>query len=247
MRERRVIGVVILLAILVSVSLVFGLGIVDITKLASTPAPPLTSGSTTVFVDPDLIVKDYDLDAGYQIGDTFSWDIDVSDVSDLYAYQINITWNPDILNFTGISYGDFLSQTTSPDGTSSIYDIFDASNETGYAVIAESILGDVSGIPGPDSGGLVTIGFEIVGYGWTELTVGLSGTLPSTLLDSTGGTLTFDRVLVPILPSDGYFRNTLRGDVTDDSLVGVGPPDGDVDSYDLGIFADNYGRSTTLP
>jgi len=221
MRGRRVLGSAVLLTVLVSVSLVFGLGVVDITRLVSTPAAP-ASGPTTVFVDPSAVIDDTK-----QAGSYVEIHIDISDVTDLYAWQVNITWDPDVLNFTRIvSYGDFLAQTLSPDGTTRIYDIFDASNDTGYAAIAESILGDVSGIPGPDSGRLVTIEFNVVGYGATDLHISAGGNLPTTLLDSLIGSITIDAT------ADGYFRNLYPGDITPDKYVGSG---------DAGVLNGAYG------
>jgi len=232
------------------------LGVVDVSKfslgssLASSTVEPASPGPTPlVFVDPDMIVKDYDNDPGYQIGDPLQVHVNVSMYdTELFAWQVNVTWDTAMLNFTGLSYGDFLAQTGSPDGTSgSKVDIVDASNDTGYASIAETILGEYPGIN--ETGRLVTLDFLILGYGWTYLNISVSGgVLPTILLDSTGGTITYDRLLVPIFPSDGYFRNVIPGDMTDDS-PGVLPdyPDGDVDGFDLGEFADAYGTSVGQP
>jgi len=120
-------------------------------------------------------------------------------------------------------------------------------NATGYTAIGESILGGTP-LPGVnDNGTLVTIVFQIVDYGWTYLNISVSGTLPTLLLNSALGTIAYDRQLVPIFLSDGYFRNVILGDLTDDSLVGVGPPDGDIDGFDFGIFSDNFGRNPPIP
>ena len=248
MGRKKLLAIVGLMLALLILSASSILGVVDLPRFLFSTAPAqVGASSSTVFFDPDMIVKDYVTDPGYQVGDAFNLYVNISAVTDLFAWQVNITWNPAILNITRIvSYGDFLARTASPDGTSRIYDIMAASNETGYAAIAESILGDYSGITG--NGQLVIVEFEIVGYGWTDLTVGVSGTLPSTLLDSVGASITFDRVLVPIFPSDGYFRNVIPGDMTDNT-PGVLPdnPDGDVDGFDLGAFADAYGTSFGQP
>jgi hypothetical protein len=62
------------------------------------------SSTAMVFMDPYSIIKDYLLDPGYQIGDTFEYHVNISDVTDLYSWQVNITWDPAMLNFTGITY-----------------------------------------------------------------------------------------------------------------------------------------------
>ncbi len=260
--RRRLISIAALLSILLVVPLVLGLGIVDVPRLSfeSPPSAVESTSTATVFVDPDKIIKDYLMDPGYQIGDTFTVHVNVSEATDLFAWQVNVTWNTNILNFTGmVSYGDFLARTTSPNGTSRIVDpILDASNATGYATIAETILGEYPGING--SGRLVTVEFLVVDYGWTHLNVSVGGTLPTMLLDSAGGTVTYDK-------ADGYFSNKLFGDVEGDRdvdyddfivLAGAygsssGQPayderadfdrDGDVDYDDFIVLAGNYGKS----
>ena len=239
MRGRtKLVSLVTMLAVLLTVSMVFASGLVDVSKISLFSEPPVELGNgTVVFVDPAQIVKDYVDDPGYQIGDTFVFHINITGVTDLFSYQVNVTWNTAMLNFTGIwAYEEFLARTGSPDGTSRIEDIYVASNETGYAAIAETILGDYAGITG--SGRLVTIEFEIVGYGSTDMIVGTGGLLPTTLLDSTGTGMAFTT-------ADGYFRNTLPGDIQGDAPGTL--PDGDVDYYDFLRFAGSYLKTVSLP
>lgn len=254
--KKRNLSIAALSLTLLAIPLVFGFGLVDIRKnVQSAPS------TTSVFMDPEKILKDYLLDPGYQVGDTFQVHLNISDAADLYTWNVNTTWNPAILNFTQIvSYGDFLAQTASPNGTSRIVDIMNVSNETGYAAIAESILGNYTGVSG--SGRLVTIEFLIVDYGSTDLTVSINGTLPTELLNSTGNSMPFTTI-------DGYFRNRLFGDANGDKTVDIfdigtisahwfpGPPvgplgydreadinlDGAVDIFDIGITSANWGRT----
>lgn len=259
-RKRMTCNILALFPIMLVVQMVFSLSIADNPRDLSENTPTSFVGPTeespTVFIDPDKIVKDYFLDPGHQIGDTFQIHVNISDVTDLFAWNVNATWNPAILNFTKlVSYGDFLAQTTSPHGTSRIWDIIKASNETGYAAIAETILGDYPGING--SGRLVTIEFLIVGYGSTDLTIDINGTSPTELLDSDIDSISFTAI-------DSYFRNKCSGDIDgdldcdyDDFLIfaasylktsgqpGYNPEadmeyDGDVDYDDFLIFAANY-------
>jgi hypothetical protein len=133
-----------------------------------------------------------------------------------------------------------------------------ASNDTGFAAIAETVLGDYPGVNG--SGRLVSIEFLIVGYGCTELNVSVEGYLPTTLLNSTGGNITFTT-------TGGYFRNKLQGDANGDgivdvfdklkviSLFGMTPEDpeydrnvdinddGIIDVFDKLLVVSNFGRS----
>ncbi len=202
--------------------------------------PASSSSSIELAMDPAVIS-----DETKQSGSLVSFNVDITNATDLFAWQVNISWNPAILNYSKVTeYGSFLRATTSPNGTSGWINrdplanvtIAPFNNTLGYAAIAETILGDYSGITG--DGRLVTVEFEVVGYGETNLTISVSGTLATTLLDSAGGSVTFDT-------ADGYFRNTLPGDIQGDT--GGTPPDGDVDRYDFFAFLDHYGSSVGDP
>ena len=82
--------------VLLSILLVFSLTLVNVT-LAS---------STVLFVDPPEIVG---FDA--HVNSNFTVYINVTDVSDLFGWQANMSWNPAIVNITSaasITEGDFL-------------------------------------------------------------------------------------------------------------------------------------------
>jgi hypothetical protein len=173
------------------------------------------SPGTNVYVDPAKTIKDYVNNPTYRRGNTIQLSINLTtDVGalDLFAYQINVTWNPTVLNFSGVTYGNELAKTTSPDGTSRIEPTYIANNITGTASIAETILGDVSGVTG--NGRLVTINFVVNHYGWSNITITAVGTMPSMLLNSAGTTLSFTM-------TKGYFDNKIRGDVTGDKYVNI--------------------------
>jgi hypothetical protein len=130
---------------------------------------------------------------------------------------------------------------------------------TGYGWVAETILGEYAGITG--SGRLVTLEFKVVGYGCTSISFSVTGTLPTTLLNSAGATITFTT-------TGGYFRNKLKGDANGDRTVDIydilkvkyhrsGPPPGpggydrnvdinddkSIDIYDILLVKANRGRS----
>lgn len=262
MRGRtKLVSLATVIMILLSASMVFASGVVDVSKISLLGAEPMSPG-TTVFVDPSVIIKDYYNDPGYQIGNTFLVHVNISEVTNLFSYQVNVTWSPAMLNFTGVwAYGDFLARTGSSYGTSRIEKIYIASNVTGYASIAETILGDVPGITG--NGRLFTIQFKVVGYGSTMINIGVAGTLPTTLLDSTEPPSS-----IAFTTASCYFRNALRGDVNFDRTVDVsdllkvvscrsGPPPGPggyqrdvdinydtfIDISDLLIVVANRGRT----
>ena len=251
-------------AVLLVVSIVFASGFVNVSRVSLFSGPPggLLDSTANVFVDPDKIIKDYVADPGYQIGNTFVVHVNITGVADLFSYQVNVTWNTAILNFTGIyEYGEFLDRTGSIHGTSRIEEICPASNETGYALIAETILGEYPGITG--DGRLVTLEFEIVGYGCTYINISIGGAFPTMLLESTVG------ASIPFTTAGGYFRNKVIGDADADGTVNVfdilkvkyhwfpGPPagaggyernvdcddDGSINVFDILIVKANWGRS----
>jgi len=171
-----------------------------------------------------------------------------------------MSWDSSILNVSRIIPGEFLARADNQTSSEALGGVVinSTDNAQGYGLFAESILGDVAGISG--NGSLVSIEFLVVGYGWTNLTISVSGTLPTMLLDSAGGTITCTK-------TDGYFINKLFGDFDGDGDVdpddfnifagaygtSVGDPaynpeadfdnDGDVDPDDFNVFAGNYGES----
>jgi len=212
-------GIVILasfFSVLLVVSFVFASGLVDVSKVLSTsPEASQTAEVTStasVFVNPAAFIQDY---SALPIGSTFTVHVNVSGVTDLFSWQINLTWNKAILNLSRISTGEFLLRTVSESKTAA-YQLGHVINRTdnaeGYTGMGESILGGVPGISG--DGRLVSIEFLIVGYGSSNLTISLAGNLSTTLLNSNGDSLTFTA-------TNSYFRNALSGDANLDKTVNV--------------------------
>lgn len=241
---------------------VFVSGMVDPSKIRLFgPTPIEPNAGETVFIAPSSIIKDYINNPGYQIGNTFSVYVNVSSVTDLYSYQVNMTWNPAMLSYTGLTYGEFLARTGSAYGTSRSQPTLKANNALGCVSVAETILGDVVGITG--SGRLFAIQFTVMGYGATGIDISSAGPLPTVLLTSTGSTMSF-------AATGGYFRNSLTGDVNFDKVINIqdivkvkfcwypGPPvggggyqrdvdvnyDGAINIQDIVLVKANWGRST---
>ena len=162
--------------------------------------------------------------------------MNISEVTDLFSWQINMSWDQSILNVSRIIAGEFLLRTASENRTAAYqlgYVINATDNAGGYTGMGESILGEVLGISG--NGTLVSVEFLVTGYGSTDLTISLTGTLATTLLNSTygahGETISFTN-------TDGYFRNKYPGDVDGDKYVG---------SADFSVLAGAYGSSSGQP
>ncbi|TET21059.1 hypothetical protein E3J74_00695, partial [Candidatus Bathyarchaeota archaeon] len=237
MERKKLLAIVISLSVILSIPLVLSSGLVDISPFSFTEE---SNGPTpSVFTVPTKNITDYeDPDHNVTIGSTVTFHINISDVTDLYTWHIKMSWNKDVLNGSQIVYGDFLAGTTSPNGTSAdIASITGIFNDDGYGWVAESVLGEYPGVN--DNGTLLEIEFLIVGYGYTDINVSLTGDLPTELLDSVGNNMTFTTAA-------GYFSNTMFGDITgpeDPPASGEYPPDGVVDGWDMTRLSKAYGSS----
>jgi len=267
MRGIRLISVVLLFSAILMVSGVLASGVVEV-PLSNIVSPLVGQTSTaSVSVDPAYYFKDYTLQP---VGSKFWVHVNIASVTDLFTWQLNITWNKALLSANNILVANnasyILSTTTSVDKTSSYqlgFVINATDNVKGYTGASETILDNRTGLTGVSgSGRLVSIQFNVLGYGSCDLVISTSttGNLPTKLLDSTGANIGFTA-------TDGYFSNKAIGDINGDRNVNsldfgifakvygtsVGSPnynreadlnkDGNVNSLDFGIFAKNYGRS----
>ncbi len=261
MRGRtKLISLAAIFAVILVTSMVFASGAINVSKLRLFSTPIYPDQVPNVFVDPEATIGDYVNDPGFMIGDLVQVNVNVTDATNLFSYQVNVTWTAGMLNFIRIvSYGDFLARTGSPYGTSRTQPTYIADNATGVASIAETILGDVAGITG--SGRLFTIEFEIVDYGCAYIEVGTGGELPTKLLDSAGAEVAYTT-------TGGFFKNKLNGDANGDQVVNsldagtlssrwTGAPgalpydravdnndDNIINSLDAGVTSANWGRTT---
>jgi hypothetical protein len=62
---------------------------------------------TTLKVEPPSII-----DPSLTPGESFTVDINVSDVIDLFAWQVAMSWTPGLIELTSVTYGDFLPPGT---------------------------------------------------------------------------------------------------------------------------------------
>jgi len=242
LRKRRLLVIAAVVSVVLMLDVAISLGFVDMPGLPSPSSKLATSlgdSSTEVFVHPAMNVTDYgDPNHDVTIGSTVNFRANISGVTDLYTWHVKLSWDKDILNGSLILYGNFLSSgTVSPNGTSSnVANITSIFHDDGYGWAAESVLGDYVGVN--DNGTLFEIEFNIVGYGHTYININVTGSMPTQLINSTFGSIGFGT-------EDGYFRNTIPGDIQGDT--GGTPPDGDVDRYDFFAFAGCYGSSEGDP
>jgi hypothetical protein len=255
MGRKKLLVIAALLSTFLIIPLAINAKLIDVTGLPLFSGSATSSSSTTVFVDEHHI-----LDESLQAGSTFTVNVNVSEATDLFTWQINIEWNSSMLNVSSIIPGPFLAASDN-DTSSEVLGIVinSTDNAQGYSVLAESILADVTGISG--NGTLVSVEFLVLEYGWSNVTISVTGTFPTQLLDSTNNTAT-------LIAVDGYFRNKLTGDINGDRYcdrydfgefaMAYGSVEGEdrynreadfdmvdpycVDRYDFGILAQNYGR-----
>jgi hypothetical protein len=266
MRRRLILGVAVFASVLLVVSAVLGSGLVDVSRFSlsssSVNSGAGTESTASVFLNPAGIIDSH-LQASN--ASTFFVYVNISSVVDLFSFQLNVTWNHVVLNLTRLYMGEFLNRTASASKTASFglgYVINSTSNAKGYSSVADSILGGVPGTSG--SGRLVSLRFRVVGYGCSNITISLGGSLPTIMLNSTMGSVGFTT-------SNGYFRNKLTGDANGDRFVNSldigalnarwspagGTPawslgysrdvdtndDGYINSLDMGVVNANWGRS----
>ncbi len=107
-----------------------------------------SSATAKISFDPAIVYKTVD--------ESFKVNVTVSGADFLYAWQINLTFNSDVLNFVNVTEGDFLAWQ--PDGTFGVQNIEESS-----ALFGWSTIGEYQGISG--SGVLATVEFEVVAEG----------------------------------------------------------------------------------
>lgn len=116
----------------------------------------LPPAQTRIYVDPQSIEK--------RIGDTFSLNIGISGVSDLYGWEFTLSWNGTILAFHNTTEGTFLKTN----GNETFFTFTNNPNQ-GRIRADCTLLGDVKGISG--AGQLATLEFEVKTSGSCDLTL----------------------------------------------------------------------------
>jgi hypothetical protein len=113
----------------------------------------MTNTGTTVYVDPDKVVR--------SIGQDFVVNISISNVANLYAWECKIEWNMTVLELVNVTEGTFLKKAGSTFFSSKLNETF------GHVVIDCTLLGDSAGANG--SGLLASIQFHVKNEGACDL------------------------------------------------------------------------------
>ena len=210
----------------------------------------LESNTPSVTVLPAMLSVQPLEDIRY-INETFTMNITISDVIDLYLAVFSLSWDPNILNLTGTTQGDFLEEP----GIETAFAVAETNYEEGYVrEVTYSRLGSVPGKSG--NGTLATLAFKVLTSGTTLQDIYFSDLInPS-------------QESIPHNVADGNIIATILGDINGDFKVDYndlfrlakaygsskGEPnwdpradfnyDGTINYQDLFILARNYGKET---
>jgi len=112
----------------------------------------LKKPTTTLYIDPQTIKG--------TMGQVFMVNISVSEVADLYGWQIKLEWNPQILELINVTEGNFLKRHGQTYFGQKI-------NETGYLILDCTLIDNIPGASG--SGTLAMVQFYVKESGTCNL------------------------------------------------------------------------------
>jgi len=115
--------------------------------------PAVGSPLTTIYVNP--------FTSTVKLGQTFTINIKISDVTDLYGWELKLGWTPTLLEALDIIQGSFLS------GSGETYWIEQIDNTTGIILAACTLVGNRPGVNG--SGTLCSVSFYAEALGESVL------------------------------------------------------------------------------
>ena len=178
---------------------------------------------------PEIHVKPSGVvDPSLQPGNAFSINVTVIQAVGVYAWSLNMSWDPAVLNVTNVEEGSFLNQSAY--GTTFNKHIL---QEEGFLYANCSLFGESPDVSASGNGTLVTVSFLVEAVGSTVLDL-----YDTKLLGYGGGEL-------PHEVQDGYFDNSgVRRDV---SIVSVEASPTTVeagDSVSITVVAGNEGDVT---
>jgi PKD repeat protein len=111
--------------------------------------------STIVLVEPSI--------SGAVPGKTFTVDVEIENVDNLYSYQVNMSFDPNILEYVNVTEGDILKEQ--PEGTITVPPLV----EDGWVLFFWSTKSQYSGVDG--SGTLATVEFKALEWGESYINI----------------------------------------------------------------------------
>jgi hypothetical protein len=152
MKRRYIIAIGLVLLIIVATVIVLAF-----TWNTKTPATELTP---TIMIEPENV-------GGLAVNNTFTVNVTVQNCTDIYAVQVDIRYDPQVLNVTSISEGTFLG-STGPTYHNETAQLLNATPPTARVFFIDTKLGDTL----PDASGngtLFTITFQVLSQGSTQI------------------------------------------------------------------------------
>jgi hypothetical protein len=127
--------------------------------LLTATTPPFAKAATTahLFFDPDPSTEEIDR--------TFTLTVNVKDLPKIYAWYMNLTWDPTILNITEVVEGPFVDQ----DGTKRTSFVKHINYTFGWIYFGCGLLGEPSTAQPSGSGVLAEITFIVLNRGETYI------------------------------------------------------------------------------
>ena len=99
-------------------------------------------------------------------GQNFTINVSISDVTDLYSWQIELSWNPSLLNVTNIMEGPLLKSS----GNSTFFSPVINNAEGNLSVLCTRLYSFGSSVTGVSGNGtLMTVQFEVIRSGACDL------------------------------------------------------------------------------
>jgi len=152
MRRRYVMAIGLVLLIIVATVIVLAF-----TLNTKTPASELTS---TIIIEPENV-------GHLVVNSTFTVNVTVQNCTNIYAVQVDVRYDPQVLNVTSISAGTFLS-SIGPTYHNETAQLLNATPPTARVFFVNTKLGDSL----PDASGngtLLTITFQVLSPGSTQI------------------------------------------------------------------------------
>jgi PKD repeat protein len=161
---------------------------------------PVSSADTRLQMNPPIMHK--------AAGETFQTNITVSSVQKLYAWQANMSFNPNVLEFVNVTEGEFMKQQ--PEGTTSALRLDHI--EDGWVLFGWTTNGAYIG---EDGGGvLATVEFRVLSVGESPLRFENVGNA-TYLLGQTAPVAPPQFYDIEFTPEDGLFTNMLTPPMAD--------------------------------
>ena len=201
--------------------LLFGFGATD--SLSG-----ISSVTGTIFPDP-AVLRLNPQNSGAEVGNTFSVDIWVEDVVDLYCWTVKLKYDPTILSYETIVEGDFLKTNG--------LTFFLTGNGEGWLAGGCTLLGSVPGASG--NGYLARVTFRCIASGECSLSM---ADVDTWLTDSNHNDIPFDVV-------DGHFTTSLPPEEHDVAVTSLAVSENKVisgDSILVMVGVENQGTRTEI-